>query len=110
MLDVVAADQHQPPPAVQVQHLDHVEPPAATDGYRGPGHQTEAPGAIGEKTDQQVVLNVFKEGKSETVRFRADDVDDLVLQKKSLMPDRLLRDLTAQQAADLVEFLASLKQ
>jgi hypothetical protein len=30
-------------------------------------------------------------------------------QSKSLMPELLLRDLTAEQAADLVEFLASLK-
>jgi hypothetical protein len=32
-----------------------------------------------------------------------------VPQTQSLMPDQLLRDLTAEQAADLVEFLASLK-
>jgi hypothetical protein len=30
-------------------------------------------------------------------------------QKTSIMPEQLLRDLTAEQAADLVDFLASLK-
>ncbi len=30
-------------------------------------------------------------------------------QKKSLMPDGLLKDLTAEQAADLLAFLESLK-
>jgi hypothetical protein len=32
-----------------------------------------------------------------------------VPQQKSLMPDLLLRDLSPQQAADLLEFLAGLK-
>ena len=66
-------------------------------------------GIITERTKQQVVLNVLKDGKAEQVRIPASEVEELVLQKKSLMPDQLLRDLTAQQAADLLEFLASLK-
>ena len=43
------------------------------------------------------------------IRIPAGKVERLVPQKASLMPEQLLRDLTAEQAADLVEFLASLK-
>ncbi len=37
------------------------------------------------------------------------EVARLVPQRTSLMPELLLRDLSAEQAADLLEFLASLK-
>jgi putative heme-binding domain-containing protein len=43
------------------------------------------------------------------IHVPAGDVQTIVPQKASLMPELLLRDLTAQQAADLVEFLAGLK-
>jgi putative heme-binding domain-containing protein len=43
------------------------------------------------------------------IRIPAKQVQLLVPQKKSLMPELLLRDLTPQQAADLVEFLAEQK-
>ena len=36
-------------------------------------------------------------------------VSALAPQRNSLMPELLLRDLTAEQAADLLEFLAGLK-
>jgi uncharacterized repeat protein (TIGR03806 family) len=66
-------------------------------------------GILVEKSEKQIVLNVLKEGKGELVRVSVADVDELLPQKKSLMPDLLFRDLTPQQAADLLEFLASLK-
>ena len=66
-------------------------------------------GILVEKTEQQTVLNILKEGKGELVRIPTADVEELLPQKKSLMPDRQLRDLTPQQAADLVEFLFSLQ-
>lgn len=66
-------------------------------------------GLLLEKTDQEVVLNVLNDGKPEPVRIPAAEVEELVPQSKSLMPDRQLRDLTAQQAADLLEYLSSLK-
>ena len=43
------------------------------------------------------------------MEFAVDEVEELIPQPKSLMPELLLRDLTAQQAADLLAFLASLK-
>jgi uncharacterized repeat protein (TIGR03806 family) len=66
-------------------------------------------GIVVENTKQQVILNVFKDGKAEQVRLPAGEVEQMVPQKQSLMPDQLLRDLTPQQAADLLEFLVSLK-
>jgi hypothetical protein len=43
------------------------------------------------------------------VRVPAAKVERLAPQAKSLMPELLLRDLTAEQAADLLEFLSGLK-
>jgi putative heme-binding domain-containing protein len=63
-------------------------------------------GLLGSKDDKEVVLKVV--GDKE-VRIPAAKVERLAPQSKSLMPDLLLRDLTAEQAADLLEFLASLK-
>jgi putative heme-binding domain-containing protein len=63
-------------------------------------------GVLVVKTDREVVL---RDAKDELLRFRAADVETLVKQSRSLMPDQLLRDLTLQQAADLLAFLESLK-
>ncbi len=38
----------------------------------------------------------------------ADEVESLTVQQKSLMPEQLLRDLTIQESADLLEYLVSL--
>jgi hypothetical protein len=43
------------------------------------------------------------------IEISVEDVDTLVSQQKSLMPELLLRDLTAEQVADLTAFLRSLK-
>jgi putative heme-binding domain-containing protein len=66
-------------------------------------------GIVIENTKKQVTLNVLKDGKAEQIRIPAGEIEELVVQKKSLMPDQLLRDLTPQQAADLLEFLAMRK-
>jgi putative heme-binding domain-containing protein len=63
-------------------------------------------GLLGEKTESEVVLRLV--GDKE-VRVPAGKVQTLATQKNSIMPEQLLRDLTAEQAADLLEFLASLK-
>jgi putative heme-binding domain-containing protein len=63
-------------------------------------------GLLGSKTDTEVVLKVV--GDKE-VRVPAAKVERLAPQPKSLMPELLLRDLTAEQAADLLEFLSGLK-
>ncbi|MGO9470462.1 MAG: PQQ-dependent sugar dehydrogenase [Isosphaeraceae bacterium] len=63
-------------------------------------------GLVAERNGQSVVL---KDNQGKTVRVPAGDVERLVPQSRSLMPDLLLRDLTAQQVADLLEFLATMK-
>jgi putative heme-binding domain-containing protein len=63
-------------------------------------------GLLVSRTEKEVVL---KDAKDQEIRLPAKKVESLVAQKKSLMPEQLLRDLTAQQAADLVDYLYSLK-
>ena len=63
-------------------------------------------GFLIERTDDHVTL---KDVKSQTVRVAADDIEALVVQQKSLMPELVLSEVTAQDAADLLAFLASLK-
>jgi hypothetical protein len=58
------------------------------------------------KSDAEVVL---KKADGKEVAIPAAEVERSVPQQKSLMPDLLLRDMTLQQAADLLEFLANLK-
>ena len=59
-----------------------------------------------EKTAAAVVL---KDAQGKTVRLASGEVERMVPQSRSLMPELLLRDMTAQQVADLLEFLAGLR-
>jgi uncharacterized repeat protein (TIGR03806 family) len=52
---------------------------------------------------------VIRDTQNKQLRFKTEHVDGIFPQRKSLMPERLLRDLTAQQAADLLAWMASLK-
>ncbi len=63
-------------------------------------------GLLVEQTDAEVVL---KTARNEELRIPTDNVAMMVPQQKSLMPELLLRDLTPQQAADLLAFLSALK-
>jgi putative heme-binding domain-containing protein len=63
-------------------------------------------GILARKDGREVVLRTADDKE---VRIPADKVAGMVAQKKSIMPEQLLRDLTAEQAADLLEFLVSLK-
>jgi uncharacterized repeat protein (TIGR03806 family) len=66
-----------------------------------------ASGILMEKGDQELVL---KDVQGQTIRIPRDEVEQFVPQARSLMPELLLRDLTAQQAADLLAYLASLRE
>jgi len=59
-----------------------------------------------EKTDRAVVL---KDAQGKILKVTAGEIERLVPQSRSLMPELLLRDMTAQQVADLLAFLASLR-
>jgi putative heme-binding domain-containing protein len=63
-------------------------------------------GLVVEKTSQAVVL---KDAQGKSVRVPRTDIEQMVPQARSLMPELLLRDLTAQQVADLLEFLATMR-
>jgi putative heme-binding domain-containing protein len=52
---------------------------------------------------------VLRDAQSKELRVAVSEVESLTPQKSSLMPDLLLRGLTAQQAADLLEYLGSLR-
>lgn len=63
-------------------------------------------GLLVERNDREVVL---RDAQNKLVRLPRADVAQLVTQQQSLMPELLLRDLTAQQVADLLAYLGSLK-
>ena len=58
------------------------------------------------KDEAEVVL---RDATNMLVHVPLTDVEQLVTQPKSLMPELLLRDLTAPQVADLLAYLSSLK-
>jgi putative heme-binding domain-containing protein len=63
-------------------------------------------GLLAEKTDTEVVL---KDATNKPVRIPVADVELLAPQSVSLMPELLLKDMTAQQVADMLAYLESLK-
>lgn len=63
-------------------------------------------GLLESKTDDSVVL---KDAKGKLRTFRSSDIEQLVRQQKSIMPELLLKDMTAQQVADLLAYLSSLQ-
>ncbi|MBW3596544.1 MAG: PQQ-dependent sugar dehydrogenase [Planctomycetes bacterium] len=63
-------------------------------------------GMLVRKTEQHVVLKV---AEGEEVHLPAEEIEFLAPQPKSLMPELLLQDMTAQDAADLVAYLSRLE-
>ena len=63
-------------------------------------------GILLEKDVKHVVL---KDAQDKVSRLPIISIEQLVPQQQSLMPDLLVRDLTAQQVADLLAYLSSLK-
>ena len=63
-------------------------------------------GLIVQRSDKEIVIR-SADGKQH--RIANDDVDVFVPTRKSLMPDLLVKEMTAQELADLLAFLAGLK-
>jgi len=63
-------------------------------------------GLLVRKTADEVVL---KDANLNEIRVKLNEVKTLEASKVSAMPESLLQSLTAQEAADLVEFLSSLR-
>jgi putative heme-binding domain-containing protein len=63
-------------------------------------------GLIVERTEKEITV---RDSQARDTKVPLTKVLSQIPSKKSLMPDQLLRDLTAEQAADLLAFLESLK-
>jgi putative heme-binding domain-containing protein len=63
-------------------------------------------GVLMDRNDRNVVL---RSAENHELSIPADEIELLAPQPTSLMPELLLRDLTPQQAADLLAYLSSLK-
>lgn len=61
-------------------------------------------GLLVEKTGKAIVL---KTAERKIIRIPRGDIDTMQKSPKSLMPDQILSDLTAQEAADLLEYISS---
>jgi putative heme-binding domain-containing protein len=72
-----------------------------------PSKEIEPAYIIVTRGDKEIVL---RDAQAKEHRVATAEVDTVTPQRQSLMPEQLLRDLTAQQAADLVDYLASLKK
>jgi putative heme-binding domain-containing protein len=59
-------------------------------------------GMLAEQDDDEMVLRT---AERKNVRIARNEIDDVTKSPVSLMPERLLSDMTAQEAADLLAFL-----
>ncbi|QGJ70211.1 Cytochrome c domain-containing protein [Planctomycetales bacterium 10988] len=64
-------------------------------------------GFLVEQSEEQTVL---KDIQGKLIQVPTDEVEEIFKQDKSLMPEQLLKDLTAEDAADLLAFLTSLTE
>ena len=62
-------------------------------------------GFLTEKSDKRIVL---RDIKGKLIKIPANEVEAIVEQEKSLMPELVLQEVTAQDAADLLAFLTTL--
>ena len=63
-------------------------------------------GHVVSKDDKEVIL---KDAQSKTIRIQKDNIASMTEQRKSLMPELVLRDVTAQDAADLLAYMMTLQ-
>lgn len=59
-------------------------------------------GLVVEQSPSEVVLKTVEK---QVVRLARSNIEEMVRSEKSLMPERILSDLTAQEAADLIEYV-----
>jgi putative heme-binding domain-containing protein len=96
----------------RAQLLENIVEPSKTiaDGFAATlikiKHAPPQLGIIISRTDSQIVLRT---GPGVEVKIPVNTVDKMTPQSTSMMPEGLLGGLTAQQAADLLEYLVSLK-
>ncbi len=94
------------------QLLDQIVFPSKAVDEKYQIHQVETSsgrvltGLLVSEADSHLVLRDAA-GKDATIQH--EDIESRTRHPKSLMPEQLLRDLTEQQAVDLLEFLSSLR-
>jgi putative heme-binding domain-containing protein len=88
----------EPSKTIDPQFVTHVARTAKGDDYVG---------ILVRRDDKEIVLKDAQQKKE--IRLPTADVKRLVPQTTSAMPDGLLGALTAQQAADLIQFLSEQK-
>ena len=62
-------------------------------------------GLLVDRSQSEVIL---RNAKDEVIRIAAEDIDEISPQRQSMMPELLLKDMTAEQVGDLIEYLATL--
>jgi putative heme-binding domain-containing protein len=97
------------PRAELLQHI--LEPSRSVDPKYTVYHLETSAGLVHsglliERNEKEIVL---RDSQNQKIQIAASDVELLTPQKQSLMPDLLLRSLTAQQATDLLDYLTTLK-
>jgi putative heme-binding domain-containing protein len=90
--------QHVLQPSLKVE-----EPFAAYNVLTTDGRALQ--GLLIKKSDKEVVIKTLEK---KTVRLPSEKIEELKKSDKSLMPEGILSDLTAQEAADLLEYWKSL--
>lgn len=60
---------------------------------------------VGLLVDRNKDFVILRNAKDEEVRIPFDKIEEMAPQRQSIMPELLLKDMTAQQVADLLEFL-----
>jgi putative heme-binding domain-containing protein len=96
----------------RLQLLDSIMKPSKNIDPKFMAHLVETSegrvftGLLVKKDEVEVVL---KDAQAKELHFAVDEIELLVPQQKSLMPDMLWQDMTAQELADLLAFLLSLK-
>ena len=95
------------------QILDHILYPSKTIDPKYATQLVETTtgktlsGLLASKSANELVLRTAEDKE---IRIAATEVASIIILKTSQMPELLLRDLTAQQAVDLLDYLASLKE
>ena len=62
-------------------------------------------GLIVKRTDMELII---KTAEKKLIRIKKEQVEEVQKSSRSMMPEHLLSDLTAQEAADLIAYIRSL--
>jgi putative heme-binding domain-containing protein len=87
----------QPSKAIAEEYIVHIA--VTTDGHA-------IAGFLAEKTDDKIVL---KDALGERHAIAPNEIESLTASPQSVMPDLILSEISAQDTADLLEYLTTLR-